>query len=70
MAIKRNQTPKSEMEKIEQERDELITALEDIAGLADEADDAGLTREEIIEKVRAITERVEEEIEMDEPEGN
>lgn len=70
MAIKRNQTPKSEMEQIEQERDELITALEDIAGLADEADDAGLTREAIIEKVRAITERVEEEIEMDEPEGN
>lgn len=66
MAAKRRNP--SKVEELEQENNELITALEDIAGLADEADDAALDRADIIEKVRAITERVEVEIDLDEEE--
>ena len=55
----------SKIEQLQQDNDELITALEDIAGLADEADDAALERSEIVEKLRAIAERVEDEIDLD-----
>jgi hypothetical protein len=58
----------SKIEELEKEKDELIAALEDIAGLADEADDAALERSEIVEKLRAITDRVEDEIDLDEEE--
>ncbi len=60
----------SRLQELEQENSELIEALEDIGGLADEADDAALDRAAIIDKVRAISERVEDEIEPDdEPES-
>jgi 2-hydroxychromene-2-carboxylate isomerase len=58
----------SKVEQLELENNELIAALEDIAGLADEADDAALERSEIVEKLRAISERVEDEIDLDEEE--
>ena len=60
------------MEELEQDKDELIDALQDIATLADDADDAALDRAAIIAKVREIADRVEEEIEVeeeDEPAG-
>ena len=44
----------SRLQELEQENSELIEALEDIGGLADEADDAALDRAAIIDKVRAI----------------
>jgi hypothetical protein len=56
------------MEELEQEKDELIDALQDIATLADDADDAALDRAAIIAKVREIADRVEEEIETEEEE--
>ncbi len=60
----------SRLQELEQENSELIEAQEDIGGLADEADDAALDRAAIIDKVRAISERVEDEIEPDdEPES-
>lgn len=58
----------TKMEELEQEKDELIDALQDIATLADDADDAALDRAAIIAKVREIAERVEEEIEVEEEE--
>ena len=44
------------MQELQAENDELSTTLESISDLADEADDAALTREEIIAKVREIQE--------------
>lgn len=67
--MRRNPT---KMEELEQDKDELIDALQDIATLADDADDAALDRAAIIAKVREIADRVEEEIEVeeeDEPAG-
>ncbi|MGC9997191.1 MAG: hypothetical protein ABSF71_14710 [Terriglobia bacterium] len=58
----------TKMEELEQEKDELIDALQDIATLADDADDAALDRAAIIAKVREIADRVEEEIETEEEE--
>jgi hypothetical protein len=55
----------TKLEQLQQDNDELIQALEDIGGLADEADDAALDRAAIIEKIRAISERVDDEIESD-----
>jgi hypothetical protein len=63
--VRRERNP-SKIEQLEQEKDELIVALQDIATLADDADDAALDRAAIIAKVREIAERVEEEIEEEE----
>ncbi len=66
--MKRNPT---RLQELEEDNQALVDALQDIGGLADEADDAALDRAAIIDKVRAITEIVEDNIEDDdEPEGN
>jgi hypothetical protein len=46
---------------LEQENAELVETLDSINDVAREADDAGLTREEIIQKVREIAELSETE---------
>lgn len=66
--MKRNPT---RLQELEEDNQALVDALQDIGGLADEADDAALDRAAIIDKVRAITEIVKDNIEDDdEPEGN
>jgi hypothetical protein len=52
-AMRRNP---SKLHELEEENGELQETLESINDLACEADDAGLTREQIIEKVREIAE--------------
>jgi hypothetical protein len=49
--MRRNPT---RLQELEAENGELSDTLESINDLANEADDAGLTREQIIEKVREI----------------
>jgi type II secretory pathway component PulM len=49
------------LQELEQENSELEDTLEEISDLASEADDAALTREELIEKIRAIAELSEPE---------
>ena len=60
--MRRNPT---RLQELEAENGELSDTLESINDLANEADDAGLTREQIIEKVREIAELSE----SDEDEG-
>jgi DNA-binding ferritin-like protein len=55
----------SKLQELETENEALSDTLESINDLANEADDAGLTREQIIEKVREIAELSE----SDEDEG-
>jgi len=57
----------SKLQELEEENTALSDTLEQIATLADDADDAGLTREQIIEKVREIAELAEDEEEEPDP---
>jgi hypothetical protein len=64
----RHERNPSKIEELEEEKNELIDALQEIATLADDADDAALDRAAIIAKVREIADRVEQEIDVEEEE--
>jgi hypothetical protein len=57
----------SKLQELEEENTALSDTLEEIATLADDADDAGLTREEIIAKLREIAELAESDDEEEAP---